>query len=484
MKRLKKLLISLSTIAIFVSNYSLVRAAETTIKNEVPYVIDDWKLDEANHYLYAVASDLYKRPSRILFLDQDDLTVKANIALKTGGEFEFANGKVFIVGDEENSITMVDVATKSIEKTFITQKKPAHITIDANKLFYVDNTYDPYHTIPKLYVIDITSGTEKAVPIPIALGNSGSYFSWVDIDVNPINHVLYMGEVFNPSRHGKAGIQAISSVDYRVLDNYLSYDPEFFKEAENIIADGSDVFYAGYRFDANNLKNVYGSYANKSIRNVMGDFVFTSNEIYDRKSFEKLKDLEQSPYEVIDSKEYVYFKKSGPMQATQLEKFRLDIKESQTIHAVQLGDTLWKISRNYGTTISAIAKINGLDIEKPLTVRQQLIIPEGGEISRTPVSMVNLPIHVVAPGESLWKIAKIYNITLKDLVVINGKDPSKELWIGEKLTIPLYKVREGNYVWQIAKEFNMTISELVELNGLQDANMIKVGQSLKVMLRK
>jgi len=50
-------------------------------------------------------------------------------------------------------------------------------------------------------------------------------------------------------------------------------------------------------------------------------------------------------------------------------------KASVTIYVVQAGDTLWKISKRYFTTIDVLAKINGIEDLNILKVAQKLIIP-------------------------------------------------------------------------------------------------------------
>jgi N-acetylmuramoyl-L-alanine amidase len=45
------------------------------------------------------------------------------------------------------------------------------------------------------------------------------------------------------------------------------------------------------------------------------------------------------------------------------------------IHRVQRGDTLWTLSRRYGTTVSRIRELNGLSPSQELRVGQELVVP-------------------------------------------------------------------------------------------------------------
>jgi murein DD-endopeptidase MepM/ murein hydrolase activator NlpD len=52
--------------------------------------------------------------------------------------------------------------------------------------------------------------------------------------------------------------------------------------------------------------------------------------------------------------------------------------------------------------------------------------------------------HVVAPGQTLWAIAREHGVSVEALIRANGLTPSARLRIGQRLTIPLGDVREGS----------------------------------------
>jgi N-acetylmuramoyl-L-alanine amidase len=57
---------------------------------------------------------------------------------------------------------------------------------------------------------------------------------------------------------------------------------------------------------------------------------------------------------------------------------RVDASEPTTaslIHRVQRGDTLWTLSRRYGTTVARIRELNGLSPSQELHVGQELVVP-------------------------------------------------------------------------------------------------------------
>lgn len=104
------------------------------------------------------------------------------------------------------------------------------------------------------------------------------------------------------------------------------------------------------------------------------------------------------------------------------------------IHTVQTGDTLWKIAQKYGTTIDAIVKANNLDPAKYLYIGQKITIPSSTTTPEPPV--VQPVIHTVVSGDTLWKISVKYGTTIDAIVKANNLDPAKYLYIGQKITIP------------------------------------------------
>jgi LysM repeat protein/flagellar hook assembly protein FlgD len=104
------------------------------------------------------------------------------------------------------------------------------------------------------------------------------------------------------------------------------------------------------------------------------------------------------------------------------------------IHTVQSGDALWKIAQKYGTTIDAIVKANNLDPAKYLYIGQKLTIPASIATPEPPA--VQPVIHTVVSGDTLWKISVKYGTTIDAIIKANNLDPAKYLYIGQKVAIP------------------------------------------------
>src|SRR5689334_23958190 len=81
-----------------------------------------------------------------------------------------------------------------------------------------------------------------------------------------------------------------------------------------------------------------------------------------------------------------------------------------TIHVVQRGETLFRIAQSYGVTVDDLASLNGLVDPSNIQVGQRLLVPANA------VAPTALPQnHVVQPGETLRSIADLYGLTVEYL---------------------------------------------------------------------
>lgn len=162
---------------------------------------------------------------------------------------------------------------------------------------------------------------------------------------------------------------------------------------------------------------------------------------------------------------------------------------------VKKGDTLWDLSRKYDTTISKIKSENNLRSDI-IYVGQTLSI-NGKSTSSNSSSSSSSSTYTVKSGDSLWKISKKYGMTVSELKKLNGLK-SDLLRIGQVLKLKgsasssssssssvstssssTYKVKRGDSLSKIAKQYGTTVSKLKSLNGLK-SDVIYVNQVLKV----
>lgn len=151
------------------------------------------------------------------------------------------------------------------------------------------------------------------------------------------------------------------------------------------------------------------------------------------------------------------------------------------IYTVLSGDTLYSIANRFGLSVDELKSLNNLT-SNTLSIGQQLIIKPS-----TSGGTENYITYIVQRGDSLWKIATENGISVQDLINFNNLT-NTTLQIGQTLLIPVlnnnnsemgmtYTVISGDSLYSIAKKFNITVDELKRANNLT-SNLLTIGQVL------
>ncbi len=173
---------------------------------------------------------------------------------------------------------------------------------------------------------------------------------------------------------------------------------------------------------------------------------------------------------------------------TLLTLFTLTV-QADSIYYVRTGDTLWEIANKFDVTVDMLFRNNKID-NNWLYVGQKLIIKDTGNSG-------NPHVYYVKTGDTLWKIAQKYNITVEDIIEINNLT-DYTLYIGQKLYLdkssnnndnngPEYRyhtIKAGDILWNIAQKYGTTVQKLVELNDIRDAYDLYIGRKLIVPVKQ
>lgn len=95
-------------------------------------------------------------------------------------------------------------------------------------------------------------------------------------------------------------------------------------------------------------------------------------------------------------------------------------------HIVKWGENLTQIARMYGVTVEEIMTANGLTNPNLIYAGQKLLIPS----SATYIT------HIVQPGETLSSIAWMYGVNYWDIAALNGLANPNLIYVGQVLLIP------------------------------------------------
>lgn len=108
-----------------------------------------------------------------------------------------------------------------------------------------------------------------------------------------------------------------------------------------------------------------------------------------------------------------------------------DQSDQFTSYTVQTGDTLFNISQQYNIQWDLIAEINNLNEPYLLHSGQLLKIPQAT------TSQVPNKIYTIQAGDTLYSIAREFNITVNDIIAVNPNLQQSDLiTVGQVIKLP------------------------------------------------
>jgi LysM repeat protein len=162
------------------------------------------------------------------------------------------------------------------------------------------------------------------------------------------------------------------------------------------------------------------------------------------------------------------------------------------IHQIGERETLYAISKRYGTPITSILEFNNT-ADAGLEIGQILKIPY---VPKAKAKSSDATLHKVAPKETLYSIAKLYNISVEDIKTWNNlKDGAistdQELIVRKRGTASTptttinnvkgkHTVASGETLYSIARQYGVTVPQLMEWNKITGSEL-KLGDVLTVV---
>lgn len=183
-----------------------------------------------------------------------------------------------------------------------------------------------------------------------------------------------------------------------------------------------------------------------------------------------------------------------------------------TVHTVAAGETIWSIARQHGMTVEALLAANGLKASAVIYPGQKLALttpaptpaaaPAPAPAAAAPAPAATT--HTVAPGETVWAIARQHGMSVQAILSANGISDAAVIHPGQQLRIgaapapvpaaattaispaagapeaqaDAHVVEVGETLWAIAQKHGVAVSTLLRANGLSDGAIIYPGQKL------
>lgn len=150
-------------------------------------------------------------------------------------------------------------------------------------------------------------------------------------------------------------------------------------------------------------------------------------------------------------------------------------------YTVKRGDTLWGIAKKFGVTVSAVVNANNIRNPNLIYVGEVFIIPH-----MTSAESFGYTLYTVRRGDTLWGISRKFGTSINSIVALNGIENPNLIYAGEVFKIPsarseqtvIYTVKRGDTLWGISRKFGTTVENLVKLNSVKNPNLIYVGEKL------
>jgi len=137
------------------------------------------------------------------------------------------------------------------------------------------------------------------------------------------------------------------------------------------------------------------------------------------------------------NKQQLILKEHKYQQALQIIKAK---QKSQYGHyKVKKGDTLSHIAYMFGLSTKELAKLNGIDKNKPIKINQKITLP----YTQEKIQAIASATHKVKKDENLHTIAKAYDLKVSDIIKFNRFNKDYKLKVGESVKLPLpYKLAQ------------------------------------------
>ncbi len=198
--------------------------------------------------------------------------------------------------------------------------------------------------------------------------------------------------------------------------------------------------------------------------------------------------------------------KSSSVFKERYNKVARSIYENK-IHKVKKGDSLYKLSKIYNVKINAIKKANGIS-KDTIYINQKIRIPSEFSTSEKEFIMINKVKyyinkkqitfnHIVKRYDNWYKIAKKYDVPLKNLLQWNNATKKTVLKVNNLVKIKLrgpilsrdksintlrYVVNSGERYEQIIKGFGVSKKNLIKDNNLKNKKYLTAGDNLEINL--
>lgn len=141
-------------------------------------------------------------------------------------------------------------------------------------------------------------------------------------------------------------------------------------------------------------------------------------------------------------------------------------------HRVKSGDTLGKIARMYGTSVSELCRLNGLKSTSTLRIGQSIRCSAGVEPSSTKKT-------TTAKSKQSAQTTTNKTITVKADASAAAALPQATTAAVDESAPVYHRIKSGDTLGTIARRYGTTVQKLCELNGITKTTVLRLGSTLR-----
>lgn len=130
-------------------------------------------------------------------------------------------------------------------------------------------------------------------------------------------------------------------------------------------------------------------------------------------------------------------------------------------YLIRYGDDLSKIAKRFNTTEKTILEINNIPFPDMIREGKEIIVPINKE--------KYFEYYIVEKGDTLYAIARRYNINPDLLAILNGLNNDDYIYPNQQILIPksnysYYVTKQGDTIDTVSRKFNLSNKELLDNN--------------------
>ena len=159
--------------------------------------------------------------------------------------------------------------------------------------------------------------------------------------------------------------------------------------------------------------------------------------------------------------------------------------QTRLTYTVKLGDALSRIANKNDVRLRDLMRWNKLD-DTLIQPGQKLVLWKLQPRRAAPAVVVDgSKSYTVQPGDTLWDLARRFNISVDDLQLWNGLSdtmikPGQQLAIAAATDDTIYTVVKGDTLYSIARKFGLEPRDIARRNNLSVSSTLLAGTTLQI----